>query len=100
MGILREALHEQLRSVSTATREGIIATMGERIKRGEFSGKSETRKSARWGAKLMLLGMVETARDGELERLKSLIASLDALERKAKRGQTFSIVNKSASQKV
>jgi hypothetical protein len=82
MGILTDALEKRLREVDTSTRERLITNTGERLKRGEFLGKSETRKASRYMAKLMLYRMVATARTGELDRLKSLIASLEALDQK------------------
>jgi hypothetical protein len=82
MGILNDALEKQLREVDAPTRERIIAAFGNQLKRGWFTGKSATRSASRYMAKVMLYRMVATARTGELGRLKSLIASLEALDQK------------------
>ncbi len=82
MGILTNAIDKQLREVDTPTRERIIATTGERLKRGEYAGRNKTREARRYMTKVILYRMVATARTGELDRLKSLIASLEALDPK------------------
>jgi hypothetical protein len=82
MGILNDAMDNHLRNADAASRESIIANTVERMKRGEFAGKGDALKARRYFTKVILHRMVATGRPGELDRLKPLIAGLEALDRK------------------